>query len=102
MGALGVAGRNVFSEEAREENNLNGNLCFCGPHPRDGTIRMHVVIHLNDDVRVALSFATPLQREALIRNLIESLAAQVRARYDPNKLGQSALRVVGTMEFLRG
>jgi len=44
----------------------------------------------------------PLQRETMISNLIENLAMQLRARYDPSKLGQSALRVVGTMEIVRG
>ena len=96
-----MAVRDVFSDDVAAEQNVNGNLCFCGPHPRDGTICTQVVIHLNDDVQAALSFATPLQRETLIRNLIENLAGQLRARYDPNVLGQSAFRVVGTMETLR-
>jgi len=53
-------------------------------------------------VQAGLRFATPLQRETLIRTLIENLAIQIRGRYVPNRLGQSALRVVGTMEILRG
>ncbi len=99
---VAMAVRDVFSDDITAEQSITGKLCFRGPHPRDRTICTHVVVHLDDDVLAALRLAMPLQRETMISNLIENLAMQLRARYDPSKLGQSALRVVGTMEIVRG
>lgn len=99
---VAMAVRDVFSDDITAEQSITGKLCFRGPHPQDRTICTHVVVHLGDDVLAALRLAMPLQRETMIRNLVANLATQVRAKYDPDDVGQTALRIAATMDILQG
>lgn len=97
-----MAMRDLFSDDFSAEQSADGTLCLRGPHPRDGTVCTHVVVHLASDVLAAFNFATPLKTEMMTRELIEKLSTRVRTRYDPSKLGPAPLRFVGTLEMLRG
>ena len=99
---VAMAVRDVFPDDVTAEQSITGKLCFCGPHPRDRTICTYVVVHLDDDVLATLRLAMPLQRETMIRNLINKLATQVRAKYDPDKAGQTVLRIAGATDILQG
>jgi hypothetical protein len=89
-----------FSDRITAEQCSDGRLCLRGPKPPDQRVCELVAVQLDRDVLAALDFATPLQRDAMIRRLIDCLSAQLRARCDGAPPGETPVSILGTLEML--
>ena len=95
----------TFSDGVQALLSDDGTLLFRGPIPfaDDQThIGTHVAVSLDNEVMVALSEASPADREEMTAILISNLGTQVRCKYNPSKVGTFALDVVGEMNIIRG
>jgi hypothetical protein len=80
-----------------------GALLFRGPIPNRGDhVGTHVAVFLMADIHSALEAAAPEARAQMTDDLVSNLGTQIRARYNPNKVGDVCLDVVGTLPILRG
>lgn len=89
-----------FSADIEAMDDAYGMLCFRGPIPvpnNQAHIGTHAAVTLEKEVADALANATPEEREGITQHLIENLAWQIKIQYDPTKIRQYALDVVGTM-----
>lgn len=94
-----------FPANVRALQSEDGTLLFRGPIPvADNPMHIgcHVSVSLDEEVKVALNQASPVDREEMIQNLLNNLGTQVRFQYDPTKIGRVALDVVGNMGIIRG
>ena len=97
--------RPTFPSDVKALQSADGTLQFRGPiRCIDGQagIGTHVEVSLAKEVTVALSEASAAYRDAMMNNLICHLRTQVSAKYDPNKIGEHALNIVGTMLNITG
>lgn len=93
----------VFPSEVEAVEADDGMLCFRGPTPMNSThIGTHVAVTLDKEVKAALRNASTLDRETMTNILIDSLGTSLHVQYDPNKIGQFALDIVGDMSILEG
>ncbi len=97
--------RGTFAATVKPFQSEDGGLLFRGPiegsedpHP----IRTHVAVSLEKDVHAAIEAASHEQREEMMDIFLSNLGTRVKRQYNPKKIGQYALDVVGTMRTLRG
>lgn len=95
----------TFAANVEPFESEDGTLLFRGPiegHKDPHHIGTHVSVSLEKDVRAALENAWPEKREEMTQIYLSNLGTQVKAPYDPKKIGPYALDVVGTMRVLLG
>ena len=82
------------------ESGDDGSLLFRGPITNDSDpkyIGTHVAVSIEPDVYAALEAALEVDRKELIERLVDNLGTQVKVKYHPGRVGQFAVKVVGTM-----
>lgn len=97
--------RGTFAVNVVPYQTEDGDLVFRGPiegHRDAKHVGTHVSVGLDKDVRIALEKAEPVAREEMIENLLANLGTQVKAQYDPRRIGEYALQVQGTMRTVTG
>ena len=97
--------RGTFATNVEPFESEDGTLLFRGPiegHKDPRHVGTHVAISLEKDVHVAFNNASPEEREEMTQIYLSNLGTQVKAQYNPNKIGPYALDVVGTMRVLQG
>ena len=97
--------RGTFAANVEPFESEDGTLLFRGPiegHKDPRHIGTHVAVSLEKDVHVALDNASPEVREEMTQIYLSNLGTQIKAQYNPKKIGPYALDVVGTMRILQG
>ncbi|WP_332774537.1 hypothetical protein [Polaromonas sp.] len=97
--------RGTFAATVKPFQSEDGGLLFRGPIEGNADphhVGTHVAVSLEKDVHAAMEAASPEQREEMVGIFLSNLGTRVKMQYDPKKIGQYALDIVGTMRTLRG
>ena len=97
--------RGTFAANVTPFQTEDEMLVFRGPiegNKDQNHIGTHVAVSLDKEVRHTMEIASIAQREEMTQTLLTNLGTQVKCQYHPQKIGQSALDVIGTMKTING
>ena len=97
--------RGTFAANVTPFQTKDEELVFRGPiegYEDQNHIGTHVAVSLENEVRHAMEIASIRQREEMTQTLLTNLGTQVKCQYHPQKVGQNALDVIGTMKTING
>ena len=97
--------RGTFAANVMPFQTEDEMLVLRGPiegHEDPKHIGTHVAVWLDQEVRHAMELASIAQREEMTQKLLRNLGTQVKYQYHPQRIGQNALDVIGTMKTISG
>lgn len=97
--------RDTFSASVRPFQSQDGTLLFRGPTQGltgPHHVGTHVAVSLDGEVPAAMEVTSLEEREAMLDIFLSNLGTLVKTQYDPKKVGQRAVDIVGSMRTLHG